>query len=135
MILIPSWISTVADITGIFSFVLSIVLLWRSETLRQTIIYQRLEYNRTHVATKANLMALCEALQEGDPLSQKTISKLRRLLYDCEFSFRHILYFKDHRLIKRLLKKINKAPNAIDVAEVIRDLDYLISRFDKKEDS
>ena len=135
VIFIPAWISYVADITGILSFVLSLILLWRSEELRKTIIFQKQNYNRTHNSTKSKLMAHRDGLRDGDPLTPKTISDLRQLLHDCRISFGYILSVKDRHIIDRTLKELNKNKQKINRNTIIQNLDYLIPRFGKKEDS
>ena len=57
------FISQIADITGIASFVLSIVLLIRSESLRKSIIYQRIDYNKKRSNTRSKMMAFNEAFK------------------------------------------------------------------------
>lgn len=128
-------IAIIADFTGILSFVLSIILLIKSEALRKSIIYQRINYNKKHTSTRSKLMAFCETLQEDDPITLKYISEMRQELYQCLISYQLILSFRDRYTIRTIIKLLNGSKMNSNKPKICKRLDYLIARFDKKEDS
>lgn len=131
----PDIIANVADVTGILSFLLSIMLLIKSEALRKSIIYQKIDYKAQHQNMRAKIMAFNESLQEGDLISLKQIGELRQILYQCLLSFQYVLSYKDKRILKSTLHLLNKNIDAIDKTRLSTNLDYLIARFHKKEAS
>ncbi len=129
------FISQIADITGIASFVLSIVLLIRSESLRKSIIYQRIDYNKKRSNTRSKMMAFNEALSEDDSISFTQISEIRQELYQCLLSFQHIFSFKDRWTIRKIITLLNAPLTQSNRIKISKLLDYIIARFGKKEDS
>lgn len=132
----PVLISQIADIVGILSFILSIVLLIKSEALRKSIIHQRMSYNKEHSRTRSKMMAFSDALQEDDSISPRLVSEMRQELFQCLLSYHHVLSFKDRRAIKVIIGLLSHSSvDSFDKTRICKQLDYLIARFYKKEDS
>ncbi len=128
-------IAVIADFAGILSFILSIMLLIKSEALRKSIIYQRIDYNKKRTNTRSKLMAFNETLQEDASIAPKYISEMRQELYQCLISYQFVLSFRDRHIIRSIIKLLNTSKENRDKAKICKQLDYLIARFNKKEDS
>lgn len=127
-------LSTIADVFGIISFLLTIVLLIRSESLRNQILIQKIDYKQQHPKIKIRLMALAESIREGDEILSKTKSELRQELFTYLNSFNHVLSRKDKRIINSTIKIFDKPFTPSSKNKLSKNLDYLIARFSKKED-
>lgn len=127
-------LSLIADITGILSFILSIILLIRSESLRNQILMQKIDYKKHHPKIRIRLMALLEAVREGDVILPKTISDLRQELYTYLNNYNHLLSARDKRIIRSTIKIFDKPFTPKSEKALIKNMDYLIARFSKKED-
>jgi len=95
-------LGTLADIVGILSFILTIILLVRSERLRNEIVSQKIDYRNQQTKIVDRLTELRSCLQNNEPLSVKTISGIRLELYQCDISFQHILSSRDKKILRKI---------------------------------
>lgn len=126
-------LSTIADVVGILSFLLTITLLVRSETMRKEIESQRLDYKKEQKEIRQNLIALRSNVIDDNLLNQKVISDIRTQLFAFQQKFRRILNRNDKKHMKATLKILEKGPADIDSAPLCRELDYFVARFERKE--
>lgn len=126
-------LGTIADITGIASFVLTVVLLIRSETMRKEIAAQRNEYQRGQKSIKVNIIALRDNVLKDQMLDLKIISDIRTQLYSFEQKFGRLLTWNDKRHLNATLKILDFSLEAIDRRRLCKELDYFIARFERRE--
>ena len=124
-------LSFVADIFGILSFIVTIVLWIKFDRINNEIKQQRSDYIQNQQAIKSNLLALRDNLLYDGLKDLKTRSKLRTELYTYKFNLNHIIGFTANNKRKQLLKMIKS--DSFDVEKACECIDYLIARFDKKE--
>lgn len=126
-------LSTLADIVGILSFILTIILLIHSEKLRNEIVSQKIDYRNQQTKIVDQLTELRSCLQNSEPLSIKTISEIRLELYQCDISFQHILSSKDKKIVKQTINLLNEEFSEKLRKQLLNKLDYLCARFTKTE--
>lgn len=126
-------LSTLADIIGILSFILTIILLICSERLRSEIVFQKIDYRNQQTKIVDRLTELRSCLQNSEPLSIKTISEIRLELYQCDISFQHILSSKDKKIVKQTINLLNEEFSEKLRKQLLSKLDYLCARFTKME--
>lgn len=128
-----SALGVTADVVGILSFALTIVLLIRSESLRNEIESQRSEYQKGQKSIKVNMMALRDNVWEDQVLSLKIISEIRTQLYSFEHKFGRLLTRRDKRHLYVTLQMLDASVDSIDRGHLCRELDYFIARFERRE--
>lgn len=133
-IILLDLIGVIADITGILGFILSIVLLIRSESLRNEILLQKIDYSSQQSEICNRLIHLSETMQRGSNISLKTIRDLRQELYQYLLTFDHLLKWKDKHIIKQTISLFDKEFSPVTKNRLLKNLDYLIARFHKRED-
>ncbi len=126
-------LGTLADIVGILSFILTIILLVRSERLRNEIVSQKIDYRNQQTKIVDRLTELRSCLQNNEPLSVKTISEIRLELYQCDISFQHILSSRDKKIVKQTINLLNEEFSEKLRKQLLSKLDYLCARFSKTE--
>jgi len=127
-------LGSIADIIGIISFILTIVLLIRSESLRNQILIQKQDYKKYHSKVKIRLMSLAESIREDDQIPIQTTSLLRQELYEHLHNFNLVLSRKDKKIINSVINTFDKAINEDAKRKLLKNLDYLVARFSKKEE-
>lgn len=126
-------ISTLADWAGIVSFLLTVALLIRSESMRKELESQRADYKKEQKAIRQNLIALRSNIIDDNVLNQKVISDIRTELFAYQQKFRRLLSLSDRKHMKCTLKALDCAVENIDVHTLCRELDYFVARFERKE--
>ena len=128
-----SFLGIVADITGILSFVLTIVLLIKSEAIRKELDAQRNEYKRDQKKIKVYMMALRDNVFLDQMLDLKIVSNIRTQLYSFEQKFARLLTRSDKQHLSNTLKILDGSLESIDKGELCRELDYFIARLERQE--
>lgn len=126
-------LSTIADIIGIVSFLLTLVLLVRSEAIRKEIENQRIDYKNERKSIRKNLIALRSNVIDDNILNSKVVSDIRTELYSYQQKFQHLLSLNDKNHMKVTLKILETVPDEINKYELCRELDYFVARFERKE--
>lgn len=126
-------LSVIADVLGIVSFILTIILLMRSESLRNEIVSQKINYRNTQSNIVKQLSNFRSALTGNEDLSLKTVSDIRKELLQFDINLRHLLSHRDRKIIQQTLILLDKDFSIELRKELIKNLDYLSARFTKQE--
>ena len=124
-------LSVIADIVGILSFLISIILWIKFDRIANKINQQKSDYIENREIIKSNLLAIRENLLYDGLKDLKIRSKLRTELYSFNFTLNYIIGFKANLKKIKLLKMMKS--DLFDSEEACECIDYLIARFDKKE--
>ena len=124
-------LSFVADIVGILSFIISIILWVKFDRIKNEIQQQRMNYADNQQNIRTNLLALRDNLFCDELSDIKIRSKLRTELYTYKFNLNYILGFTANLKRKKLLRMLKS--DSFSVEGACECIDYLIARFDKKE--
>lgn len=125
-----------ADFLGIVSFFLTIILLIKSERIRNELIFQKTNYKSDHNKIRRNLITLKDAWIDNTDMSYRFKSELRVALYEYLQNFDKILTRQDKKKINKILSILNSQEHIASNHPEFGDcLDYLIARFSKREDS
>lgn len=125
-------LSSIADIVGILSFIVSIILWIKFDRINSEIKRQKVDYIESQEHIKNNLLAIRDNLFLDGLKDLKIRSKLRTELYTFNFNLNYIIGFNANLKKKKLLKIIKN--DSFDIEEVCECIDYLIARFEKKEE-
>lgn len=126
-------ISIIADWCGIIGFVLTIVLLIRSESMRKEIESQRADYEKEQKAIRQRLIALRNNVIDDNVLNQKVISDIRTQLFTYQQKFKRLLNRNDKKHMKVTLEILDTPSEKINIRTLCRELDYFVARFERKE--
>lgn len=126
-------LSTIADIVGIISFILTVALLIRSETLRKTITWQKADYQKEQKSIRNKLTALRSNVREDGLFDQRIISEIRTQLYALTQRYGNILTKQDKQHIDSALQMMDDITADVDRNALCKELDYLIARFERRE--
>lgn len=123
----------IADFIGIASFVLTIVLLIKSETLRNEILSQKKEYISHRKEIIVKLEALRANIWEGQPITLRIVSNIRTLLFSFKQKFGRLLKWRDLYHLHLTLNMLKKDLELINASNLCTELDYFIARFERME--
>lgn len=126
-------LSTIADIFGILSFFMSIVLFILSHSLFKNMKEQRLDYNEERFKIQSDLIALRDNIWEDNLDDIKTRSKLRQALYSYRNRYWFIAFPFRLYHIQRSLHFIKGPIKSQCKESLCNHIDYLIGNMDKKE--
>lgn len=126
-------IAAFADWCGILSFILTITLLVRSESLRKEIDSQKCEYQEEQKDIKIKMIALRSNLWDGQALSLKLVSEIRTQLYSFEQKFSRLRTREDKFHLKLTFQMLSGELESIDTEKLCSELDYFIARFERRE--
>ena len=126
-------IGIIADWTGIIGFIMTIVLLIRSESLRKEIESQRGDYVKEQKNIKQNLISLRANIVEDGLLNTKIISDIRTQLFTFRQKYERLLNWEDRKRLKATLKLLGERESVIDRRKLCEQLDYFVARFERKE--
>lgn len=126
-------LSTVADIAGILSFFMSIILFILSRSLFKNATEQRKEYNSKRLEIQSELVSLRDNIWEDNLDNLKIRSKLRQALYSYRNRYWFIAFPFRLYHIQRSLHYIKKPIPANKKELLCNHIDYLIGNMDKKE--
>ena len=128
-----SLLSTIADILGILSFVISVIVFIMSHSIFKYVKTQQKEYNDERLQLQTSLIAIRNNIWKDNLTNLKIRSKLRTELYtylqkywkiSSPFCLFHIF---------RSLKLCKKDFNDSEKEKLCMSIDYLIARFNVKE--
>ncbi|MGN1158226.1 MAG: hypothetical protein ACI4TK_18805 [Agathobacter sp.] len=126
-------LSTIADILGILSFLLSIFVLIMSHSVFKYVNSQKQEYDDERTQLQSSLMALRNNIWKDNLTGIKTRSKLRTELYSYLQKYWKISSPLCLFHIFRSIRICRKDYNDTDKEKLCDSIDYLIARFNKKE--
>ena len=126
-------IAIVADVTGILSFVLMVVLLVRSEKLRSIIISQKQAYSSERKRIQLELATHRDGIIKDDMLNLLIISNLRTHLLSVEQKFNYLNTKEDKKHISAAISILDAPINKIDKRLLCKELDYILARFERSE--
>lgn len=126
-------LSTIADIAGILSFFMSIVLFILSHSLFKNAAEQRREYNDKRLEIQSDLIGLRDNIWEDQLDNIKIRSQLRQALYSYRNQYWFIAFPFRLFHIQRSLRFINGSIKEEDKETLCKHIDYLIGNMDKKE--
>lgn len=126
-------IPVIADWCGIISFVLTVTLLIRSESMRKEIESQRSDYIKEQKVIRGKLVALRSNVIDDQLLNPKIVSDIRTQLFGYQQKFKRLLSISDKRHMKITLKLLDSNIDGIDPLLLCKELDYFVARFERKE--
>lgn len=126
-------LSTFADIVGILSFAITVILLIRSESLRNEIVSQKINYRNQQDEIVEQLKGFRTTLASGEPLSLKDVDDMRYALEQYKVNVLHILSYQDRKTIDHTLKLFDKDFSDSLRKKLLKNLTHLCARFTKKE--
>lgn len=126
-------LSTIADIAGILSFCMSIVLFILSHSLLKNSTEQRKDYNTNRLRIQSDLISLRDNILEDRLDNLKIRSQLRQALYSYRNRYWFIAFPFRLFHIQRSLHFINGTIKEENKETLCKHLDYLIGNMDKKE--
>ena len=127
-------LSVIADIFGILSFVCSIILWIKSDALSAQIDMQKGYYIKEQKAIRQRLTVLRAAILEDGLTSRIITSDIRTELYTYRQNYSRLLNpFTQCRLLYFLQLLDKPLSDVKNKEKVIKELDYFIARFSKKE--
>lgn len=126
-------LSTLADISGIISLILTITLLIKSEAMRKEIESQRADYIKEQRVIKERLVGLRANVVDDNLLNMKVISDIRTQLFSYNQKFRNLLTRQDKTHLKTTLSILDNNIDDIDSRSLCAELDYFVARFERKE--
>lgn len=126
-------LGTIADILGILSFFMSIIVFFISHSIFKQIKYQRQEYDDERIQLQTSLIAIRNNILKDKLSDLKIRSKLRTELYTYLQKYWKISSPTCLFHIFRCLKICKKDFNNSKKEKICESIDYLIARFNKKE--
>ena len=127
-------LSTLADITGLLSFFMSIVLFIYSHSILKNATEQRKDYNKERLEIQSELISLRDNILKDELDNMRIRSKLRQILYSYRNRYWFISFPFRFYHIQRSLHYSKKSLIPEDKKEVLcNHIDYLIGTMDKKE--
>ena len=124
----------IADIAGLLSFCISIVLWIITEKTRNEMKSQRDNYANEGAEIKKNLAALRINILEDDlQLSRKIVSEIRENIYLFQQKYFRLIRNKDRTNIRRVDKLLDAPPESINRDSLCKLLDYFVTRFERRE--
>ncbi len=128
-------LSTIANICGIISFVVSILTFIVTKTILKDVALTRTQYEHERFQLQTSLMALRDnILEDNQPLNLKYRSQIRTILYTYRQKYLPISSLSCLYHLMRathFCKKINPSQNERE--KLCLSLDFLIARFNKTE--
>lgn len=126
-------LSTIADILGILSFLISVVVFIMSHSIFKYVSLQRQEYDDERTQLQSSLLALRNNIWKDNISGIKIRSKLRTELYTYLQKYWKISSPICLFHIFRALRICRKEYNDSEKEKLCESIDYLIARFNKKE--
>ncbi len=131
--IVAGWRGTIADWCGIVGFILTIVLLIRSESMRKEIESQRADYRKEQKVIRQTLIALRSNVIDDKIINQKVISDIRTQLFAYQQKFKRLFNRADKKHMKATLKILDTPLEQIRRSALCKELDYFVARFERKE--
>lgn len=131
--IVAGWRGTIADWCGIAGFILTIVLLIRSESMRKEIESQRADYKKEQKVIRQTLIALRSNVIDDKIINQKVISDIRTQLFAYQQKFKRLFSWADKKHMKATFKILDTPSERISRSALCKELDYFVARFERKE--
>lgn len=126
-------LSNIADVLGILSFMMSIVLFVITNSIFRNVKFQRSEYAKEHLTLQTNLEALRQNIWDDSLDDIEIRSKLRTELFTYRQNYWKILSPVCHYRIYKSLFFIKTEIKPEDRESLCLNIDYLVARFSRKE--
>ena len=126
-------LSFIADICGIISFGVSLVLWFKFDRIKNEIEQQRIDYEKTRKTVLSKLNALNINIVEDKLITPKIINDLRIELNAFKLKFSRLLSWEDKKHLKATFNLLNAEIKNLDINTISLELAYFIARFRKKE--
>lgn len=126
-------LSNIADIFGILSFIMSIVLFIITNSIFKNVQSQKNEYIKEQFSLKTNLQALRQNIWDDSLDSIEIRSKLRTELFTYRQNYWKILSPICHYRIHKSLRYIKTDIKPKNREALCVNIDYLVGRFSRKE--
>ncbi|RHO59302.1 hypothetical protein DW091_06045 [Eubacterium sp. AM05-23] len=130
---LPAWVGTIADIAGILSFLMSIVLFIISHSIFKNIEKQRSQYNNEREKLLSSLLALRQNVFEDDLCGLELISQIRTCIFEYQQKYWKISSIRCIVHSFKCLYRLKKGITEDNKRAICGNLDYLIARLKKKE--
>lgn len=126
-------LSTIADVAGILSFCMSIVLFVLSHSLLKNATEQKVDYNNERLNIQSDLISLRDNIWEDNLDTLEIRSKLRQALYSYRNRYWFIAFpFRLYHIQISLHYIKQPIPNN-KKEKLCNHIDYLIGNMDRKE--
>jgi len=122
----------VADIIGILGFMLTILLLYRSNSLHK-LIAQKYAYNKEREKSRQVIQAIRNGISDDGVFNERSVSQLRIILFSSNEKFSSLNKGRDKKHIKKTLKLLESPIDEIDKQQLCVELDYFIARYGRDE--
>lgn len=127
-------LGTLADIAGLLSFFMSIVLFIYSHSILKNATEQRIDYNKERLEIQSELISLRDNILEDQLDNMKIRSKLRQILYSYRNRYWFISFPSRLYHIQCSLYYSKKTTIPQNKKETLcNHIDYLIGTMDRKE--
>lgn len=127
-------LSTISDITGILSFIMSILLFFLSHSLLRNATEKRKDYNIERLKIQSELMTLRDNIWEDNLDNLKIRSQLRQMLYSYRNRYWFIAFpFRLFHIQRSLYYVKGSSISETKKETLCNHLDYLIGTMDRKE--
>lgn len=126
-------LSYIADIAGILSFCMSIILFLLSRSIFKNATEHRLEYNEERLNIQSDLISLRDNIWKDNLDNMEIRSRLRQALYSYRNRYWFIAFPFRLYHIQRSLHYIKKPLQSSNKEKLCNHIDYLIGNMDKKE--
>lgn len=126
-------LGTLADIISMISFALTIILLIRSEKLRNEIVLQKITYQNQQNEMLKHLEIFRVSLINNEALSLMTISDIRKELQTYCINLNHMLSSHDRKIINQTIQYLDEDFSQELQKKLLKNIDYLMARFTKQE--
>ena len=133
-IFLPPYVtlSNTADILGILSFLISILIWIKSDRIKKELTCQINNYKKEQSEIKIKLAALRENIYTDKIMTVHIKSQIRTEILRFKKLFSLIITFEDKIKIFLIMRILNKKCDT-DSIKLCQHLDYFIARLDKKE--
>lgn len=129
----PTWLSGVADILGILSFVFSVAIWFKTDRIRDEIRQQTVIYKKVQSSIIGKLEGMRDNLVYDHLTGLRMRSELRTELMSCRNNFKHLLSRREKYHIRVAIRLLNKG-DKLDIERLAYYLDAIIARFKKQEE-
>lgn len=126
-------LGAIADILGIISFIMTIILLIYSESLRKQIHAQRKDYREQQHDIRIVLQGFRDSVYLDNLQTMQVRSGIRTALMTYTHNYKYVLSWRDRRRIRQAINLMSPDAQGLNKEVVCEHLDYLIARFSKNE--
>lgn len=125
-------LGTLADILSMISFFLTIILLIRSEKLRNELVLQKITYQKQHIDIVNRLENFRMSLI-NETLSLLAVSNIRKDLETYNINLGRMLSFHDRKILRQTIDYLDEDFSYELQKKLLKNIDHLAARFSKQE--